>query len=167
MSGAITPPTNNNQPPPTQQLPSPATDTNRHTSLGAVSTAVNNSPNPTPDPDPDPNPHDPNPYHSPLTPRGPTKADTDLSWGLPAGLPIRRLNDESLVIFRRAVGINSTLAGSADPDSLEAGRRKAVGIYGEALGEARRKGWLFRALAFCINASHFAQIVIGASLTAL
>jgi hypothetical protein len=160
MSGAIAPPTNNNQPPPTQQLPSPATDTNRHTSLGAVSTAVNNSPNPTPDPGP-------NPDHGPRPPRGPPKADTDLSWGLPAGLPIRRLNDESLVIFRRAVGINSTLAGSADPDSLEAGRRKAVGIYGEALGEARRKGWLFRALAFCINASHFAQIVIGAGLTAL
>jgi hypothetical protein len=42
-----------------------------------------------------------------------------------------------------------------------------VGIYAEALGEVRRKGWMFRALAFCINASHFAQIIIGASLTAL
>jgi hypothetical protein len=99
--------------------------------------------------------------------RGPVKADTDLSWGAPAGLHIRRFNDENLVIFRRAVGINSTLSGSTDPASLEAGRRKAVGIYSAALSEVRRKKWMFHLLSFVINASHFTQIIIGASLTAL
>ncbi|KAK4125983.1 hypothetical protein N657DRAFT_654459 [Parathielavia appendiculata] len=98
---------------------------------------------------------------------GPLKSDTDLSWGAPAGLPIRRLNDENLVIFRRAVGINSTLAGSTDPESLEEGRKKAVGIYRSALTEVRRKKVAYRFLSFLINASHFAQIIIGASLTAL
>jgi hypothetical protein len=98
---------------------------------------------------------------------GPIKSDTDLSWGAPAGLPLRRLNDENLVIFRRAVGINSTLAGSTDPESLEEGRKKAVGIYRSALTEVRRKQWMYWSLSILINASHFAQIIIGASLTAL
>jgi hypothetical protein len=98
---------------------------------------------------------------------GPIKSDTDLSWGAPAGLPLRRLNDENLVIFRRAVGINSTLAGSTDPESLEEGRKKAVGIYRSALTEVRRKQWMYWSLSVLINASHFAQIIIGASLTAL
>jgi len=99
--------------------------------------------------------------------RGFPKADTDLSWGTPAGLPLRRSNDENLVIFRRAVGINSALAGAADPSSMEEGRRKAVGMYGAVLAEQRKK-WFWHALiSAMIYVSHFAQVVIGATLTAL
>lgn len=95
------------------------------------------------------------------------KANTDMSWGLPAGLPIRRMNDENLVIFRRAVGINSSLAGSADPESLEEGRKKAMGIYAAALQGERRKKLMYRLMSVLVNFCHFAQIIIGASLTAL
>jgi hypothetical protein len=95
------------------------------------------------------------------------ETDPDPVWGLPAGLPIRRLNDENLVIFRRAVGINSTLAGSTDPESLEEGRKKAVGIYAAALRAQRRKKLMYRLIGFLIYVCHFAQIIIGASLTAL
>ncbi|KAK4110227.1 hypothetical protein N656DRAFT_714092 [Canariomyces notabilis] len=97
----------------------------------------------------------------------PAETDPDPVWGLPAGLPIRRLNDENLVIFRRAVGINSTLAGSTDPESLEEGRKKAVGIYAAALRAQRRKKLMYRLIGFLIYVCHFAQIIIGASLTAL
>ncbi|KAK4154985.1 hypothetical protein C8A00DRAFT_13942 [Chaetomidium leptoderma] len=99
--------------------------------------------------------------------RGPIKADTDLSWGAPAGLHIRRFNDENLTIFRRAVGINTTFAGSADPQSLEEGRRKSVGLYRSVLGAVRNKMVVYHLLSLLINACHFAQIIIGASLTAL
>ncbi|GAB1319171.1 hypothetical protein MFIFM68171_09381 [Madurella fahalii] len=95
------------------------------------------------------------------------KADTNTSWGVPAGLPIRRMNDENLVIFRRAVGINSALAGSTDPESLEEGRKKAVGIYAAALKAERRKKLMYRLISILVNGCHFAQIIIGASLTAL
>lgn len=95
------------------------------------------------------------------------KADTDLSWGVPAGLHIRRFNDENLVIFRRAVGINSTLSGSTDPESLEAGRRKAVGIYAAAITLERRKTWMYHTMSVFITGCHFAQIIVAASLTAL
>ncbi|KAK4032548.1 hypothetical protein C8A01DRAFT_50682 [Parachaetomium inaequale] len=144
------------------ELSPPAPDTDP--SVGAGSTIVGGSGGGgAPDPD---HPDHPDQKIG-LGLRGPVKADTDLSWGAPAGLHIRRLNDENLVIFRRAVGINSTLSGSTDPESLEAGRRKAVGIYAAALSEVRRKKWMYHILSFVINASHFAQIIIGASLTAL
>jgi hypothetical protein len=89
------------------------------------------------------------------------------AWAAPEGEHIRATNDENLVIFRRAVGINSTLAGSADPASLEEGRRKAVGIYAAALREVWRKKLAYHLLSLLLNACHFAQIIIGASLTAL
>lgn len=115
-----------------------------------------------------PLPGPPPPEHHPPPPDTVPKAvDTDMSWGLPAGLPIRRLNDENLVIFRRAVGINSTLAGSTDPESLEEGRKKAVGIYAAALKAQRRKKLHYSLISILIYFSHFAQIIIGASLTAL
>ncbi|AEO66622.1 uncharacterized protein THITE_2046074 [Thermothielavioides terrestris NRRL 8126] len=111
---------------------------------------------------------------------GLTKADTDLSWGAPAGLPMRGRNDENLVIFRRAVGINSWSGppaggggggsgGGADhPAALEEGRqRRRGGIYAAAAREVRRKAVQYHLLSLLINASHFAQIIIGASLTAL
>ncbi|KAK0726638.1 hypothetical protein B0T21DRAFT_293478 [Apiosordaria backusii] len=95
------------------------------------------------------------------------KSDTDLSWGQPAGLPIRRTNDENLVIFRRAVGINSTLPGSTDCRSLEEGRKSAMGMYAAAMRAQRNKKFLSRLVNLIVYASHFFQIIVGASLTAL
>lgn len=80
----------------------------------------------------------------------PSKPDTEAPWGAPAGLHMRRPNDENLAIFRQAVGINSHLnldlsninnnllnsatttatdpaaTTTTDPASLEAGRRTAT-----------------------------------------
>ncbi|KAK0653299.1 hypothetical protein QBC41DRAFT_332486 [Cercophora samala] len=95
------------------------------------------------------------------------KSDTDLSWGQPAGLPIRRTNDENLVIFRRAVGINSTLPGSTDCRSLEEGRKSAMGMYAAAMRAQRNKKIISRLVNLIVYASHFFQIIVGASLTAL
>ncbi|KAK4199938.1 hypothetical protein QBC40DRAFT_76594 [Triangularia verruculosa] len=95
------------------------------------------------------------------------KSDTDLSWGQPAGLPIRRTNDENLVIFRRAVGINSTLPGSTDCRSLEEGRKSAMGMYAAAMRAQRNKKLISRLVNLIVYASHFFQIIVGASLTAL
>ncbi|KAK4146077.1 uncharacterized protein C8A04DRAFT_10084 [Dichotomopilus funicola] len=122
---------------------------------------------------------------------GPLKADTDLSWGIPAGLHMRRGNDENLAIFRRAVGINSHrgwggrdrgspggLAGAEAEEGRSGkggggrrgGRTVAMatgGIYAAAVREVQRKRIAYHLLSVLINASHFAQIIIGASLTAL
>ena len=95
------------------------------------------------------------------------KADTELSWGAPMGGHIRGSNDENLVIFRRAVGINTTLAGSGDMRSLEEGRRGAVGIYLATMKAQRHKAWLYTLSSVLIWLSHFSQVVIGATLTAL
>ncbi|KAK0636538.1 hypothetical protein B0T17DRAFT_587672 [Bombardia bombarda] len=90
-----------------------------------------------------------------------------MSWGVPAGLPLRPTNDENLQIFRRAVGINTTLSGAADIRSLEEGRRKAVGMYAATMAAQSSKQMLHVALTLLIYLSHFGQIIMGASLTAL
>ncbi|CCC05039.1 unnamed protein product [Sordaria macrospora k-hell] len=97
--------------------------------------------------------------------RGIIKADTNLSWGDPAGLPMRGTNDENLVIFRRAIGINSGLAGESDPRSLEEGRSRAVGMYAAAMKAQREKRVKHALIDFLLYASHLAQILIGAALT--
>jgi hypothetical protein len=88
------------------------------------------------------------------------------SWPAPAGLPPRDNDDESLIIFRRAIGINYNLA-AADTVSMEEGRRKAVGIYRAVITAKRNKMWQFRAMWCVVLFCHFAQIIIGAALTAL
>lgn len=88
------------------------------------------------------------------------------SWPIPAGLPPRDNDDENLIIFRRAIGINYHLA-AADTVSMEEGRRKAVGIYKAVITAKRNKMWQFRAMWCVIMFCHFAQIIIGAALTAL
>lgn len=107
------------------------------------------------------------------------KADTNLSWGGPAGLHLRSNNDESLQIFRRALGINTHLGmpGSGSSTSLspggggsalESGRRPTPGgIYASVLDAQRRKAWSYAVLSALIYACHFGQIIIGAGLTAL
>jgi hypothetical protein len=95
------------------------------------------------------------------------KADTNISWGLPAGLPLRNDSDETLQIFRRALGINASLTGPADAAGLEAGRRGAAGIYRAVIREQQLKRRQHAILGFLVYAAHFAQIAIGAVLTAL
>ncbi|EED16235.1 conserved hypothetical protein [Talaromyces stipitatus ATCC 10500] len=98
-------------------------------------------------------------------PNAPKRQDTQ-SWPAPAGLPPRDDDDESLIIFRRAIGINYNLA-AADTVSMEEGRRKAVGIYHAVIKAKRNKMWQFRTMWCVILFCHFAQIIIGAALTAL
>lgn len=93
---------------------------------------------------------------------------TDLSWSYPVGLHLRDVNDENLLIFRRAVGINSDRAATfTDPESLEKGRRRAVGIYRSVLAQRRRKARTHHALGAVLYCMHFLQIVLAAVLTAL
>ncbi|KAJ2902262.1 uncharacterized protein MKZ38_000803 [Zalerion maritima] len=123
------------------------------------------------------------------------KADTNISWGQPAGLPMRGVNDEFLRIFRTAVGINahmhhSGLHGGGTPGGngknsttifvndtaaspynctpdLEKGRKIATGIYDEVLKHVRARSWQHHTLALFLYFLYFMQILIGAALTAL
>ena len=94
------------------------------------------------------------------------KADTAMSWGPPAGLRIRGPNDENLVIFRKALGINYH-ADHAEGRVLEEGRHSAVGIYKSVIATQNRKQAQHATLTGFLYSCHFAQIVIGATLTAL
>ncbi|KAI6084478.1 hypothetical protein F4821DRAFT_242627 [Hypoxylon rubiginosum] len=102
---------------------------------------------------------------TPINP-APIKSVTNLTWGAPAGLPVRGPNDENLVIFRKALGINYHRE-AADSGTLEEGRKSAIGIYKSVLeaqsSKATRHALLTAFLYFC----YFAQIVVGAALTAI
>lgn len=50
---------------------------------------------------------------------------------------------------------------------MEEGRRRAVGIYRAVIKAKRNKMWQFRAMWCVVLFCHFAQIIIGAALTAL
>lgn len=106
---------------------------------------------------------------SPATPT-PTqyigKAETNGSWATPAGLPMRGPNDENLVIFRRAIGINYHVATS-DGCTLEEGRKTAIGVYKAILLSQKKKIKQYQALSITVTLCYFAQIVLGAVLTAL
>ncbi|KAM7200624.1 hypothetical protein V8F33_003829 [Rhypophila sp. PSN 637] len=128
-----------------------------------------------PYPDSMPGPHSPIPS-PPISPNVPLpgipKADTAMSWGAPAGLHVRKNNDENLIIFRRAVGISgvtNTLTGTTFPlaKTLEEGRGKATGIYAAVLQaqKSKRAGHVF--VSVLVWVCHFGQIILGASLTAL
>lgn len=109
----------------------------------------------------------------PFSAHPPLKASTTYSWTSPAGLPLRSTDDENLLIFRRAVGINSDRASpipassSDDDDGIEKGRRRAVGIYRSVIRSQRSKRTAHHALGALLYASHFLQIVLAAVLTAL
>ncbi|CAN8102748.1 unnamed protein product [Discula destructiva] len=96
------------------------------------------------------------------------KASTNIEWGPPIGLPIRDPEDEPLMVFRRAVGINSDLAPkSKGAGKAELGYRQPTGMYKAVIEEKVRRRWQHSAMSWCLNFVHFAQIVIGATLTAL
>ncbi|KAK8013852.1 C6 transcription factor [Apiospora arundinis] len=122
-------------------------------------------------------------HHASLTPESPVqirphaRADTNFTWGSPAGLGIRAANDENLLIFRKAVGINylppvrgpafDTSSTVVSPRTLEEGRRQAIGIYRSVLREAAHKHTLYTVTTVLLYLCYFAQVVIGAALTAL
>jgi hypothetical protein len=98
------------------------------------------------------------------------KVATDLAWATPAGLRMRDNNDDSqvLLIFRRAVGINSDRASTfTDSETLEKGRRRAVGVYKHVIEQQRRKKLVHHTLGIVLYISHFLQIILAAVLTAL
>lgn len=98
----------------------------------------------------------------------PGHVSTDLSWSYPVGLPLRDVKDENLLIFRRAVGINSDRAATfTDPESLEKGRRRAVGIYRTVITQRKSKATTHHVLGAILYLFHFLQIVLAAVLTAL
>ncbi|CAJ2512772.1 Uu.00g008910.m01.CDS01 [Anthostomella pinea] len=108
----------------------------------------------------------PKPIQTNLTPITPRKADTALSWGAPAGLPIRSNNDENLIIFRKALGINYHRE-AAEAGTLEEGRRSAIGIYRSVIEAQTTKFTQHALLQAFLYIVYFAQIIIGAALTAL
>lgn len=96
------------------------------------------------------------------------KASTNLEWGPPLGLHIRSPKDEPLMIFRRAVGINSDLAAPArSPAKSELGLRQPTGMYLAIIEERRRRRWQHSIVSWSLNVVHVTQIVIAATLTAL
>lgn len=149
-------------------------------------TPAADAPTPAPAPAPTPAPAAPAPAPAPVAPVAPVapaptpspppaprheavaKADEQVSWSAPAGLRPRSQNDENLSIFRRAVGINAALpATSTTLLTLEEGRAHATGMYASVLHTQRQKTLVYTALQALVYLSHFLQIILGASLTAL
>ncbi|KAI8628046.1 hypothetical protein F5Y19DRAFT_439383 [Xylariaceae sp. FL1651] len=91
------------------------------------------------------------------------------SWGDPVGLEPRGANDENLVIFRKALGINISAGNSdgAPTPTLEEGRKSATGIYKEVVRTLGTKRAQHVGLTATVYGAYFAQIVFGAALTAL
>ncbi|KAI1196775.1 hypothetical protein F5X97DRAFT_344333 [Nemania serpens] len=94
------------------------------------------------------------------------KAETIMSWGAPAGLSMRDGNDENLLIFRRALGINVNRE-AGDGGTLEEGRKTAIGIYRVVVDTQTRMLIQHALLQAFLYVVYFAQIIIGAALTAL
>ncbi|KAI1846661.1 hypothetical protein JX265_009036 [Neoarthrinium moseri] len=96
----------------------------------------------------------------------PLKADTNMSWGAPLGLKVRGANDENLIIFRKAVGINWH-PKNVDNATLEEGRKSATGIYKSVLDAEQKKNIQHDTVTVLLYFLYFAQVVVGAALTAL
>lgn len=95
--------------------------------------------------------------------------DDGPAWSDPLGGPSRGDNDEHLVMFRRAVGINGDLPGHQHPGqgTLEEGRGAALGIYRTVIRQERRKRLVHHAVSGMVWGCHGVQIVVGATLTCL
>lgn len=93
------------------------------------------------------------------------------AWSDPLGRPARGDDDEHLLMFRRAVGINSdNLWRSPQPTAGGGGGGGgggSVGIYASVLRQERRKRALHHALCGLVWGGHAVQIVLGAALTCL
>ncbi|RYP72281.1 hypothetical protein DL770_007983 [Monosporascus sp. CRB-9-2] len=95
------------------------------------------------------------------------KAGTDISWGSPAGLQVRGLHEEYLVIFRKALGINFH-RDCAEGCTLEEGRKSAIGIHKIFVMTLARKRMQHAALmAFLYNYGLWVITALGALNTVL
>jgi hypothetical protein len=90
-----------------------------------------------------------------------------MSWGAPAGLSIRGNNDENLLIFRKALGINVHREVADANGTLEEGRKSAMGIYRTVIDTQTRMMIQHALLQAFLYFVYFVQIIIGAALTAL
>ncbi|RWA03842.1 hypothetical protein EKO27_g11264 [Xylaria grammica] len=104
---------------------------------------------------------------APISPPPPRKAGTTMSWGAPAGLPIPSNNNENLLIFRKALGINMHRDAADASGTLEEGRKTAIGIYRSVIETQTRMVIQHGLLTAFLYLVYFAQIIIGAALTAL
>ncbi|XXG98851.1 hypothetical protein Hte_005181 [Hypoxylon texense] len=104
---------------------------------------------------------------TPINPAPPLKTVTNLTWGAPAGLPVRGPNDENLVIFRKALGINYHREAGDGSGTLEEGRKSAIGVYKSVLAAQTSKSVRHALLTAFLYLCYFAQIVVGAALTAI
>lgn len=91
--------------------------------------------------------------------------------GHSAGATLPGENDENLVIFRRAIGINSdagdwSAPGMSLPD-IETGRRTAVGMYRAVISQQQRKKRVHHGVSALVWTCHGVQIIVGAALTSL
>lgn len=72
------------------------------------------------------------------------------------------------MIFRRAVGINSDLAPKVKlPGAAEQGLKQPTGMYRSVIAEKDKRKRQYLLMSWILNFIHFAQVVIGATLTAL
>lgn len=85
------------------------------------------------------------------------------AWSDPLGRPARDSNDEHLLMFRRAVGINSDLDRGSDHDAQQG----TLGIYRSVIDEERRKRIMHHTLSGMVWGCHGVQIVLGATMTCL
>ncbi|TGJ81379.1 hypothetical protein E0Z10_g7383 [Xylaria hypoxylon] len=104
---------------------------------------------------------------SPINPPPPRKAETTMSWGSPAGLPIPNNNNENLLIFRRALGINTHRDAADASGTVEEGRKTAIGIYRTVVETQTRMIIQYALLTAFLYLVYFAQIIIGAALTSI
>jgi hypothetical protein len=75
-------------------------------------------------------------------------------------------NNSNVLLFRRAVGINSNI-GPSDDTSLETGRSSATGLYAIAIKKKRSLKTTRIIISILLYTCHIAQLVIGAVLTAM
>lgn len=106
---------------------------------------------------------------TPTLPKLP-KASTNIQWPEPVGLPLRKDTDEPLMVFRRAIGINSDLSPphhEKKPGAAELGLRQPTGMYATIKRRKHKRKTQHFIMSWALNLLHFAQVVIGATLTAL
>lgn len=87
-----------------------------------------------------------------------------------AGATLPGENDDNLLIFRRAIGINSDVfecSPDTPPPDVETGRKNAVGMYRAVIQQQQRKKRIHHAVSALVWSCHGVQIIVGAALTSL
>lgn len=105
-----------------------------------------------------PNPTNQNPFSNAVDVRRGSATSPPPAWSDPLGGPARDEDDEHLLMFRRAVGINS------DHSNRTGG---PMGIYSSVIRQERRKSIMHHTVSGMVWGCHGVQIVLGATLTCL